>query len=186
MLSFDSKFSGLGGGFILTDPTDVFLLKICDILRARSFCFYMKVQQDPSTGKQNVNSFFFLIRPPENRWAFLKLRKVLGFGEILIDPKNQSYILFQIRGIDNLHIFLNHIFFFLSLSISKIFKFFNMCFDIIAYKKTIPKNGYNLPEYTNLVSKIDKLVELHRNLYVPTPKALVPGFLLLRMKPIIL
>ena len=51
------------------------------------------MQQDQKTSKHMVNSILFLIQPVKNIAVFKRLKKILGFGEVVMDPVDKSYVL---------------------------------------------------------------------------------------------
>src|ERR1700743_174715 len=83
--------------FFFKSEEEYLLLRVSQILNAKSFCIFVKMQQDQKTSKHMVYSILFLIQPVKNIAVFKRLKKILGFGEVVMDPVDKSYVLFRIR-----------------------------------------------------------------------------------------
>jgi hypothetical protein len=162
--------------FFFKSKHEFFFYNMARILNFKSFCSYVKIQQEPVSGKHAVNAVFFLIQPADNRWIFLKLKKILGFGDICVDANDKSFVLFRIKGIKNVEIFLNHT----KLYICPAVKFFDLYFEIIDLKKKVK----TIDDFLILHIKIDSLKQLHGELCISSPKDLTPSYIKSRLKPI--
>lgn len=164
--------------FMFKTSEEFFFYNMARILNLKSFCAYVKIQQDPVSGKQGLNTFLFLIQPIENKWMFNTLRKTLNFGEIVVIGEDRSFVLFRIKTATNVEIFLNHTKPFLNSGV----KVFDLLFEIFDLRKKVR----TVEDVLNLHIKIDTMKQLHGELFVNRPKDLTPSYLRSRMKPIVL
>jgi hypothetical protein len=162
--------------FFFKSEREAFFCGVSRILNLKSFCSFVKLQQEPFSGKYTVNAVFFLIQPASNKWVFVKLKKILGFGDICVDAKDKSFVLFRIKGLNNVEVLLNSVKPYLNLSLS----FFDLYFQIIELKKNIKY----MNNFLILHIKIDSLKQQNRELCISSPKDLIPSYINSRLKPI--
>lgn len=162
--------------FVFKTQQEFFFYNMARILNLKSFCAFVKIQQEPVSGKHAVNAIFFLMQPATNKWMFETLRKILRFGDIVVIGEDRSFVLFRIKGVKNVEIFLNYTKLFLNSGV----KVFDLLFEIIALKKKVR----HIEDFLILHIKIDTMKQLHGELFIKSPKDLTPSYIKSRMKPI--